>query len=103
MAFSKRKKCISYMPPKEPHIHKYIRVKLGVRKVLIEYKCALPGCRHHLAKDLVVGRRSLCNYCGKEFYMDKGSIRLAKPHCGCISKRDVTTEKTIEDFLMGKL
>lgn len=91
------------MAQSEPHIHKYIRVKLGLRKRVIEYKCNLPGCRHHLPKELVVGRKSLCNYCGKEFFMDKSSIRLAKPHCGCISKRDSSTDQTITDFLMGKL
>jgi len=83
------------------HIHKYIRIRIGIKR-REEYKCSLPGCTHHTFPELVVGRESICNYCGNIFYMNKASVRLSKPHCGCLSKKSGSV-KTIEDFLLDKL
>jgi hypothetical protein len=75
------------------HVHKYVRIKLGRNKDRIEYKCALPGCPHHLEKELVVGRISICNFCGDEFVMDLYSTKLAKPHCLNCGKNKEKIEK----------
>lgn len=83
------------------HTHKYILVKIGAKK-RPELKCAIEGCAHHIAPELGIGRKSICNYCGKEFFLVKADIKKNKPHCGCRSK-SASTIKTIEEILAAKL
>jgi len=66
------------MAKKNNHTHQYVREKLG--KQLI-YRCILPDCSHYILARLVLGRKSLCNYCGAEFVIDKHNSTLRKPHC----------------------
>jgi hypothetical protein len=84
------------------HIHKYIRIKIGKTK-RIEYKCAIPGCVHHIREELIDGRQSLCNRCSKPFFMDKKNMKLAKPHCDecTMSNKQSKINKIAE--LVGKL
>lgn len=63
----------------QKHVHKYHRIRLGKNK-RIEYKCAIPGCVHHLPPELVIGRECICWVCGEPFYLDKWALQLAKPH-----------------------
>lgn len=65
------------------HIHKYIRIRMGPMKRIM-YKCALVNCPHFLARELVVGRMSICWICANTFVMTMKSASLKKPHCpGC--------------------
>jgi len=64
----------------ERHTHKYIRIKIGKNK-RIEFKCALPGCVHHIKPELAEGRMSICNICSREFCLTSDAMKLAKPHC----------------------
>lgn len=73
-------------PMKKDHdVHKYQRVRLG--KKYIVYKCSLPNCAHFIRQELVVGRKSLCCRCGKEFLMTQKSL-LKKPHCEECTRRN---------------
>jgi hypothetical protein len=73
----------------DKHTHKYIRIKIGKNK-RIEYRCAIPGCVHHIRPELVTGRFSLCNKCNNEFTMDKYATKLAKPTClSCRTATDI--------------
>lgn len=68
------------------HTHKYERIRLGKNK-RVEFKCVIPGCVHHIAPELVVGRLSICFECGDEFVMTKYNVKKhAKPRCiNCIA------------------
>lgn len=91
------------MTEREKHIHKYVRVKVGVKKREY-YKCSLEGCTHKIFPELAVSRESICNYCANSFFMTKESITLLKPHCGCRKKKDkVVATSTIQAFLEGKI
>jgi len=87
------------MSKKETHIHKYVRAKLGKHVI---FKCAIIGCPHHLSKELVVGRVSVCWKCEQPFAMTKASILLARPHCiPCTVKKTepVVDHDLIKEFL----
>ena len=65
----------------EKHTHKYQRIKIGKNK-RVEFKCAIPGCVHHIIPELVLGRPSICWNCGDEFIITKYNIKAhAKPKC----------------------
>lgn len=60
------------------HIHKYKRKKIG-KKGWEVYLCTIPGCTHHVTKDLILGRKALCYYCNREFIIT--NPRLVRQHC----------------------
>lgn len=63
------------------HTHKYHRVDLNFARV---WACALPECNHHMPAHytaLVVGKRSYCWQCGKEFLLDGDAMIEDKPRC----------------------
>jgi hypothetical protein len=77
------------------HIHKYHRIRLGKNR-RIEYKCAIPGCVHHIVPELALGRESICWTCGEAFFLDKLALQLAKPHHRECGKKNNNRIKILE-------
>ncbi len=71
------------MPKKEPHVHEYIRVtKLDGSPDKNRYRCADPDCHHWMYKNFLKGKRTICTNCHvEEFFLDRESLRRAKPTC----------------------
>lgn len=85
------------------HIHKFKRVVIGSQTIkrvkengrwvkrLIKngdghpvYRCILPGCKTHFARELMEGRKAICWRCGEEMTITAESLTLVKPrHFNC--------------------
>jgi hypothetical protein len=92
---------------KNSHVHQYMRDQFGKQTI---YRCMLPGCPHYILAKLVLGRKSLCNYCGAEFIIDKHNSQLRRPHCPeCIVVHNAKPRpqevdvRTADDFLANIL
>jgi len=88
---------------KQDHTHKYYRVLVGSRKIVIKngkrylekgdgrevFKCAVPGCPTFKLKELAIGDKSICWTCGEELILNTENTRLKKPtHITCRRMRD---------------
>lgn len=78
--------------PAKTHVHQYLRAVGMLRNkdsgFKNYYKCADPDCSHYLRTDLVLGKRSICNRCGKEFVLPAAQRMLKlKPHCKACTKK----------------
>lgn len=88
-------------PPK--HVHKYMRVVMGGRKVvridgirrIIKspgtevFKCQIPGCTTFKLREVVCGEFSVCWKCGSELTLNMENTTLKKPtHRGCRNSRN---------------
>lgn len=72
-----------------PHVHKYKRVILSERTGAVVFKCQIPGCKRFLARNLVIGEKSICWKCDGELVLTTENTSLAKPtHPECRGKRD---------------
>ena len=67
------------MPKPLSHIHRLKRHRYPSGNAV--YFCTLPDCHYKIDVPLALGKRSLCNICGKEFIMSEYTIKLVKPHC----------------------
>lgn len=74
----------------QTHVHKLKRhkYKTGVKV----FFCTLPDCHYRIDVELALGKRSLCNICGKEFLINEYTIKLAKPHCQDCGREKVTVD-----------
>jgi len=79
----------------EKHIHQLRRHSFKSGNVI--FFCTLPDCNFKSKVAFLLGKRSICNRCGKSFIMSEYSLRLAKPHCDACHQPKV--EKIIEDGL----
>lgn len=70
---------------KSGHIHKLRRHRYKTGSSI--YFCTLPDCNYKVSTELVLGKTSICNRCGKPFVLNEYSIRLAKPHCDACHRR----------------
>lgn len=84
----------------EKHIHKYVRIKIGENK-RIEMKCSIPGCVHHIAPELAIGRESICTSCGDVFILTQYNIRKhTNPKCiRCKNTSKFKQLKQLEEIL----
>ena len=86
--------------PSLKHTHQYIRFHSRPKYM----RCAHPECTHFILRELTVGKKSVCNGCGKEFILEWRNLRLAKPLGPCCSMLKVDkdarerTEKLKELF-----
>ena len=91
------------------HNHKYIRVLVGGRRVVIDvdnegkkhrriertggyevYRCVYPGCGSFVPTELAPGVISTCWKCGEELVLTLENIHLKKPtHIWCRKKKVV--------------
>jgi hypothetical protein len=67
------------------HLHKYERVTLG--KSYVVYRCQLPGCAHYIRKELVKGKKCICNRCLQPMILDSFAMQFVKPHCRACTER----------------
>lgn len=67
------------MAKKSSHVHKLKRHKYPSGNAV--YFCTLPDCHFKIDVPLALGKRTLCNICDREFFMNEYTIKLAKPHC----------------------
>jgi hypothetical protein len=82
--------------PSLKHTHQYI--KFHSRPELM--RCAHPDCTHFIAKELLEGKTSLCNECGKSFTLTFYDLKRAKPLGPCCSKRkEAIAEREVKDKL----
>lgn len=58
--------------------HKYFRTKTLKGFIL---KCKI--CPHYISAKLAIGRKAQCPYCSNTFKIEKSSLNLVNPHCGC--------------------
>lgn len=95
-------------PEIKPHVHKYERRFMGSRKVehyinefgkkrrkLVKsettevFKCAFPGCRRYLYREMAIGERSVCWRCGEELILTRENLNYKHPtHKECRKKRE---------------
>lgn len=86
--------------PSINHVHKYrrsigrITEKNKNSGFLNYYKCAHPNCTHYLRAELILGKKSICNRCGKEFLLPLAIRALTNlPHCKqCTRVKEVVPE-----------
>ena len=64
------------------HIHTYARIKKRPNQL----RCLHPDCSHTTERDLAVGKRALCPFCGEQYILTWRELRLAKPHCSNCTK-----------------
>jgi hypothetical protein len=62
------------------HVHRYRRHTYKKSKTDIFF-CTLEDCTLRIDPELTIGKRSICNMCGREFIMNTYSIKLKLPHC----------------------
>lgn len=89
------------------HTHKYRRAigrqtdKNKDSGFINYYKCAFPSCSHYLRAELILGKKSICNRCGKEFVLPMAVRNLTNvPHCkDCTKKKPLKSqiEQVIEE------
>ena len=80
------------------HVHKYYRVKLGKNKDYVVYRCESPGCTHYMPADLIVGCKSICHRCDKEFVITQ-NLMFKKPHCeDCIRHKSPVTRLILQEL-----
>lgn len=59
------------------HIHKYRRRKYNK----LYYYCIHPECSHTIHRDLLLGKRAICNRCEEPFIINSTSLQRVKPWC----------------------
>lgn len=62
----------------QKHTHKLKQHRYSTGKKI--YFCVL-DCDFKIDPALVIGKKSICNKCGKEFIINGYSARLDRPHC----------------------
>src|SRR6185295_6629482 len=69
------------------HTHK---VRLIVHKSgYKEFYCVLDKCTYRVRAEFMLGKKSLCNQCGKEFEITNYHLRIKLPKCiDCIPRKD---------------
>ena len=82
------------------HIHKYKRFEFSNGR--LAYRCMLPGCRHYILPQFLMGQRSICWRCGNAFTINAAQARMAKPTC-CKEKKMNEVEERALDELMKEL
>jgi hypothetical protein len=88
------------------HIHRYIRAVGRITEknknsgMLNYYRCADPDCSHYIRDILVLGKKSLCNRCGKEFNMPIALRAMTnRPHCkDCTKGKRTVIKKQVQVF-----
>ncbi len=94
------------MSPQE-HLHTYVRVRLPKRKDI--FMCNGTKCSHRINAAYLVGKAAACFYCGKEFIIERKTLRKqAKLHCSLCGRgknpdlaHEVRTrEKMLENALL---
>lgn len=79
------------------HVHKLKRVTYDNNDKI--YFC-VDDCTFKINSRLVLGKKTICNRCGREFKIDEISARQAKPHCrACDKKKKITNETDTAEFL----
>ena len=70
------------------HTHQFVRVIGRITKANQDskfinfYKCRHPQCTYRIQAELILGKMSICNRCGKEFILPLAVRFLGlKPHC----------------------
>lgn len=75
------------MAKQAKHVHKYHYIDIVYTKV---WACALPDCTHLMPAYMnahVIGKRSLCWECNKEFFLDEENMKNPEPVCSaCVNK-----------------
>ena len=82
------------------HYHTYKRVRQGSN----QFRCIHPECSHLTVKDLLEGKKALCNGCAEEFILDNEALKRIYPKClSCINlgkkKSDKIEAKIIEEIM----
>jgi hypothetical protein len=94
---------------KANHIHKYKKVLLGAKKIVIDehgkksivnsgsakeaFRCILPGCNHKVMREEMEGREFICWECGGVGVINTSMLSLTKPrHFACRKKRKSNDE-----------
>lgn len=53
------------------------------------YRCADPGCTHYNHKLRIVGKKTVCTQCKREFVLTSYNLKTAKPKCELCSDTKV--------------
>ncbi len=67
------------------------------------FRCADPSCTHFAEYELVVGKMSCCNLCGKEYILDREAARASFPRCLECSNSKRAQVKRAAASLLGQL
>lgn len=69
--------------PAKNHVHTYRRI--NGEKGIPRFQCTDHECSHVMPANMLVGRKAICPYDFEEFIITRRMLRLAMPHCGCLS------------------
>jgi hypothetical protein len=78
------------------HIHRYLRVKLGGKKI---WRCSIPGCTHYLRHEMAMGQNSICWVCGNTMVLTPKIMLCVKPHCDngvCWTRPSIAKNRIID-------
>ncbi len=85
------------------HTHTYIKYKKNPYKNRNLYKCNDPDCTHFADMGLIIGKRSLCPLCSKDFILTTANLKLSRPRCVECSNTAAGREKRRLKELVGIL
>jgi len=97
--------------PSKSHVHRYVRAVGRLTKenkdsgFIGYYKCADPGCPHYMKTELILGKKSICNRCFKEFILPLSIRGLTnRPHCKDCTRgsKDTNPKVDISKVLKAK-
>lgn len=90
----------------QDHVHKYKLVIISSRTGYKAFKCQVPGCTRFIARNLVVGEKTICWKCNNELILTMENTTLVKPtHLECRGKEilGVIAPKEFKDELDIKI
>jgi hypothetical protein len=71
------------------HVHTWAARGAGTAKVNREsWVCMDPDCTTLTARELLIGKRSLCNLCREPMILSTVDLKRARPRCFACSKTD---------------
>src|SRR5258706_16214787 len=88
------------------HVHTYIRKSRSEKNRLIVYMCNDPDCTHYVNdRFLLVGKKSICNKCSREFLLTGYHIQVKVPLCDhCAThKKTRAVQSALGDPELAKL
>ena len=78
------------------HYHTYKKVRQGSN----QFRCQHPECSHLTVKDLIEGKKAICNGCAKEFILDNEALKRIYPKCSdCIDLGRKIAPRIEEDIV----
>lgn len=91
---------------KNKHLHRFERRDIGSKvgpnkKKFVVFACNKPECSYYIRADLVEGKLSECNICGKPMVMTKEAMTRVTTRCTACVRRKAPVG-SIQDYLKDR-